>query len=358
VTTSADDLAALNASDGRQRWKEQVAFPGDYSIAVAVEQSVVYVLIQQAQGGYVEALNAADGRLRWCMPAIRPVNPSEGGGAPQLAIDAGAVYVGDGLHGFITAFSASDGRQFWQTRAEGGILSLVVADGQVYASSADMSSEFATGHTFSAFDARDGKERWHMQADNGMFYRPAVADGVVYVGESGPNNQEFLYALNASNGSQRWQIEQQGQGALGFGTPVIVGGVIYVADGHNIYALDASNGSRRWSLQEETSYNLGPVVANGTLYAGSFDDPDSLGIVFAYNASDGSRRWQSAEFPRPAPAYGSPGVAALTAGPDPIIFLSAVNGVVYGSTFETSAALAASTGKMLWSVSARTLAVG
>jgi PQQ-like domain len=101
-----DDLVALNASNGRQRWRAPVKFPGDYQVSVAVEQNVVYVVVMQMLGGYVEALNASDGKLRWCTPAL---SPSDEEAAPQLAIDAGVVYVGDGLYGFITAFHASDG---------------------------------------------------------------------------------------------------------------------------------------------------------------------------------------------------------------------------------------------------------
>ena len=41
--TAHDDLAALNASDGQLRWKDPIAFPGDYQVSAAAEQNVVYV---------------------------------------------------------------------------------------------------------------------------------------------------------------------------------------------------------------------------------------------------------------------------------------------------------------------------
>jgi outer membrane protein assembly factor BamB len=349
VTSSGATLAALNASDGTQRWKEQVGFAGDYQVSVAVQQNVVYVLIQQAQGGFVEALNAADGKLRWCVLAIRPVNPNDGGGPSQLAIDANAVYAGDGLRGQITALSVVNGGQLWQAQAEGGILALRAAAGQVYASSADMSSEFATAHTFSAFDAGTGQERWHMPTDEGQFFAPAIDAGVVYVAQNRSSGPGYLFALNTSDGSQRWRIAK-GQG-VGFGAPTVANGVIFIADSYGVYALNASDGSQRWHTQKNTSFAQGPVVANGTVYAGAFGGTFDQGVVYAFGASDGKQRWQSESFARLH-------LAPLTSGPDPVTFLSVANGTVYASASASSAALDPSTGMMLWQVSARALAVG
>ncbi len=349
VTTASADLAALNASDGSQRWKERVGFSGDYQMAVAAQHNVVYVLIQQAQGGFVEALNAADGKLRWCALAIAPVNPNDGGGPPQLAIDANAVYAGDGLRGKITAFSLINGGQLWQTQAEGGILALRAVDGQVYASSADMTSEFATAHTFSVFDAGNGKERWHKQTNEGQFFAPAIDAGVVYVGQSRSNAPAYLLALNASDGHEKWRIAK-GQG-VGFGAPMIVNGVIYIADSFGLYALNASDGSQRWHTSKSTVFALGPAVANGTVYAGAFGGAFNQGVVYAFNASDGKQLWQSDGFARLH-------LAPLTSGPDAVTFLTIANGTIYAATSATSAALDPGTGKMLWRVSARALAVG
>jgi outer membrane protein assembly factor BamB len=188
VTTSDNALAALNASDGSQRWKEQAAAGDDVVTSVAVENNVVYVA---TQAGAISALNASNGALRWCVPAWQSV----------LAVDQDAIYVGGGNSGKIAALNVGDGTQRWQAQAEGGVLSLAVADGQLY-----VSSEGATsGDTCSAFSTSDGKEHWHFQTGNGVFTLPAVANGVAYVAEVPLGNSAgFLYALNASDGSQRW----------------------------------------------------------------------------------------------------------------------------------------------------------
>jgi outer membrane protein assembly factor BamB len=352
-----DSIAALNAGgNGTERWRKQIASPGNWYISMATGQNVVYlVVLQYAQGGYVEALNASDGQVRWCTPALPVEQAAEAFKDPSLAVDAGVVYVGDGFHGSITAFDASDGKRLWQTQAEGSILSLTVAAGQLYASSEKNISKSATLYTFSAFDARTGQERWHVQGNDGAFSAPTVVNGVVYVGRQGPNFDGFLSALNASDGAERWHFEASR--SAGFGTPVVVGDVLYAVGGLGTYAVNASDGSLRW--QTTAVYGWGPVVANGVLYIGG--GPSEGAVIYAVNASDGSLRWQSDPIPSPRMLMGqaSPGVSMLTSGPDSVGFLEVVNGVIYASTADgTSAALNSNTGKIIWAVPGGALAVG
>src|SRR5205085_6120649 len=53
-----------------------------------------------------------------------------------------------------------------------------------------------------AFDALDGSVRWSYQLSTGVQASPAVANGVVYVGD----NEGVFDALNASTGKLIWNI--------------------------------------------------------------------------------------------------------------------------------------------------------
>jgi len=91
-----------------------------------------------------------------------------------------------------------------------------------------------------------------------------VANGVVYFG----SYDGSVYALNATTGTKLWSFTI---GHYVYSSPAVANGVVYVGDGNysgNLYALNASTGAVLWS------YTFGgiasPVVVNGALYVGSY----------------------------------------------------------------------------------------
>ncbi|QGX96258.1 hypothetical protein EI982_16470 [Haloplanus rallus] len=184
---------------------------------------------------------------------------------PQVGHDAGNTGYAPGNAG------PTDGvREAWRRGSMGEFASLAVADGVVYA---------ATSDRLYALDASDGSERWRFEAADPVTHAAAaVVDGVVYaVGE------DALYALSASDGSERWRFETNVE--LG---PTVADGTVSVGGGNALYALDTSDGSERWRVSTPRRVGDGvPAIADGTVYV----DGSDAGL-YAFSASDGSERWR------------------------------------------------------------------
>jgi alcohol dehydrogenase (cytochrome c) len=82
-------------------------------------------------------------------------------------------------------------------------------------------------------------------------------------------------------------------------SPIEVGGVVYVTDGHDdVFALDASTGAQRWAYRPDIDFsgiqlccgrnNRGVAVSGGMVFLARLDD-----TVVALDASSGRAVWQS-----------------------------------------------------------------
>ena len=98
-----------------------------------------------------------------------------------------------------------------------------VENGRVFVGSRD-------DHKLYAFDAVTGNTLWTATTSDWVQTSPAVANGVVYIG----NNSGNVYAFNAATGSLVWQRAVAPGFAFG-SSPTVANGVVYIAS-----ALDAS----------------------------------------------------------------------------------------------------------------------
>lgn len=165
-----------------------------------------------------------------------------------------------------------------------------------------------------------GSVRWTYQTGNAVASTPAIASGIVYVG----SNDGHLYALDATHGSQRWQV----QTGASVGSPVVADGVVYVGSANQgTYAINAQDGSVKWHVQiGDGVLSYAPAVANGLVYVGSNDHD-----VYALNAADGSVHWK---------AQTGDGVQSR---------LVVANGLVYAGSLDSSVyAMDAATGSIKW----------
>jgi eukaryotic-like serine/threonine-protein kinase len=82
--------------------------------------------------------------------------------------------------------------------------------------------------------------KWSYDTGSSMASSPAVANGVVYIG----NWDGTVYALKASTGAKLWSYKTGGVAS----SPGVANGVMYVGsfDG-NVYALNANTGTKLWS---------------------------------------------------------------------------------------------------------------
>jgi outer membrane protein assembly factor BamB len=106
---------------------------------------------------------------------------------------------------------------------------------------------------------------------------PAVVDGVVYVGSGG------VYALDAATGKEIWQNPSS---LVVTSSPAFVDGVVYVGGNNGVYALNATTGDQIWYFPTGVIHLSSPAVVNGIVYIGSWD-----GNIYALNASIGGKIW-------------------------------------------------------------------
>lgn len=209
-----------------------------------------------------------------------------------------------------------------------------------------------------AIDAATGSERWQFPTEHAMGVTPAFAGGIVYAGDT----SGVVYALDASTGQERWRIDLQ---RAWTSEPVVAGDLVIIAatsyqspihvavqgdtvvvgsglvgqsaDGFTLYALDRLSGAERWQSGNDRSgqpglfaFDLesgaqrwqfgmpslesGPVIADGSVYAGSTLDS----TVYALDLTSGKSVWQTsidADLPlnsSPAVSGGQVFIAAAT----------------------------------------------
>jgi hypothetical protein len=76
-----------------------------------------------------------------------------------------------------------------------------------------------------------------------------------------------VYALNASTGAQIWKATGGSHSS-----PAVAGGVVYIGDSIQIVAFNASTGTKIWNYTFPPSEYYGissPAIADGVVYAGN-----------------------------------------------------------------------------------------
>ena len=209
------------------------------------------------------------------------------------------------------AVNRPDGTKIWSSAVEGVALTPpVVASRRIFVST------FYDGKYgfLYALNGSDGSQAWSMQGHgNGEFSSPVVADGIVYVG----TGTGGLYAVSADRGSRLWYYTAGGMNII----PVLGQGMVYVV-GTELAALRLGDGKRAWGFPAGT-----PAVVADIVYA-----PGEDGRVYALRADEGTQIWKSVELAATK--------IQLVAG-----------GTLYVSSSQSTHALRASDGKLLWSIS-------
>jgi outer membrane protein assembly factor BamB len=253
------NIYAFNATTGVEIWS--AATGGFIESSPAVANGLVYAA---SQDGSLYAWQARTGSLVW-----KAATGGIGNSSPTVA--SGVVYIGS-TDSNLYAFSAASGKLLWKAVTGGRIDSTpAVWNGMVYAGSAD--------HSLYAFKIADGSLAWSVSTGGEVAYSPAVANGVVYF----TSFDVAVYAVQAATGSLVWKFSQSGVRQ----PPIVGDGIVYIGGYSNgvgslMLALSAATGSLRWAVPASAS----GALANGVLYT-----TVSQGLV-ALHASTGIRLWE------------------------------------------------------------------
>ena len=190
-----------------------------------------------------------------------------------------------------------------------------------------------------ALDARTGAELWTRNFGNiHSVHPPAYASGTVYL-QTGGHGDSFLWALDAANGSVRFQSAYLNQWSRYF-APVIVGSSVYVAGGYygGMYAFN-SDGTQRWFAATNQYDQFTPAVKDGLVYAYTGNNQPKLTVADAatgatqYEIADPGFVWDGWSM-NTAPTLGSASNVLATNGGRLISFNLAARSIGYAITVE------------------------
>ena len=99
-----------------------------------------------------------------------------------------------------------------------------------------------------------------------------------------------------------WKVKESGEGGCYASAAVVGNAVVFASRSRRILCADAATGRTRWSFRTKGDVDSSPVVAGGTVFAGS-----GVGVLYALRLADGKKVWQLAaggaiKFRRQSPA--------------------------------------------------------
>ncbi|MEQ1896379.1 MAG: PQQ-binding-like beta-propeller repeat protein [Vicinamibacterales bacterium] len=192
VGTTQGILLALSASDGVERWREQL--PGRVTPPMLVTTGRVSVV---DEAGHVTALDLDRGLVRWQRRLAGRLSPPAG--TPDR------LFVGSSTNAF-WALRASDGATVWQWRMGGDVAGAVVDGDRVYVLTLD--------NLIRALDAGSGNQRWKAALATRPGAPPLALRGLAVVSGVAPRLEGFSRKTGVSLGILAPASELAGSPAL------------------------------------------------------------------------------------------------------------------------------------------------
>jgi len=133
-----------------------------------------------------------------------------------------------------------------------------------------------------ALDAEDGSERWQVRVAGVVAVPPEPAGDVVVLAD----RSGTLRGLDSATGEERWLFRAGDavKGVLRY--EEALGLIFFGALDKAIYGLEAATGKERWRFATSGNVEASPVLVQGTLLCGSLD-----GGLYALEAETGRLLW-------------------------------------------------------------------
>ncbi|MFF5020141.1 PQQ-binding-like beta-propeller repeat protein [Streptomyces sp. NPDC001165] len=163
--------------------------------------------------------------------------------------------------------SAPKLKQLWSRPLDGGLSLGVVADGSVYLSSEGQG-------TLLALDAGNGSRRWQRRATGDNTIITSASGGTLYYGSG-----DYMYAADPNNGEIRWKDKDYGLHTA----PITVGDTAYARFQAFFFVWDANTGKPLWKYEVGAGEDI--AVADGTVYAHGGQ------VLHAVDPGSGKERW-------------------------------------------------------------------
>jgi outer membrane protein assembly factor BamB len=225
----------------------------------------------------------------------------------------------------ISRLDMNSHRTIWSKNI--GILnfaSIVVRGNMVYVSATIVQN--VQDNDVYALDATNGTLRWQAivsQGSDNELAAPAVSGETVYV----LSKDGTVSALNATNGKLLWHYKIN---VLYPGDVIAANGIVYAVAGTSLFTINATSGKLVWSQQIDQAQSLtSPSVVGNAVYLAA--SATGTGIIYSYDAKSGTLNWKH------------------TINDSVFSTPTAANGIVYVGSGDTNLyALKASDGSELW----------
>lgn len=274
-----DEIAALSAADGSDRWTRRVAISdvsgeSDYvrdTVGTDIEiEGISGGLLYYGSGQYVYALDADTGDPLW--------KYMDDSFHPSPVVVGDAVYAH--MNAFFYVLDARTGKKLWTH----GFDRLTSDDFTLTGDALLTHGE----KDLIAVDTRTRKETWTYEADSEVATGLVVEGGKVYFG----TKDGALYAVDAASGEEAWRGTFEGElwdGRLGGGAggPEVADGTVYFENDGYVSAFDADSGRVLWRMKQKTDEVSSLTAVDDTLLV-----HDSEGYLSALDARSGKSRWR------------------------------------------------------------------
>ncbi len=261
---SDGNVYALESGSGVTLWKEAVNL--NAFSRPTLHKSMVYIAgntgVPFKPDSYgpaeVLAMRRVDGELLWRF---------EMDGSFQAQVHAHGDRVVSSVGSHVYCLDAETGALRWDYKHRSGLVVGVVQDDRL------VIVQGADGRLL-AFGADDGVEAWNASAETKVFFRPALAHGLVYTG----NLAGELLGFDVANGQIVWRLKTEG--GLEGRCAVVGDTLLFTNRNAEAFGVNAITGERRW--QERYT-----VVGKN---ASQFGGLDAVGDRFAFSSvADGIR---------------------------------------------------------------------
>ncbi len=222
-----------------------------------------------------------------CKKTEEPLNPGGGGGDPQK-IEMGNTpwpcYYQNMKGTHLSPYNGPSGapQQKWYVKiSESGMQSCIIgADGTIYING--QNKLFAV--------SPDGVLKWTFDAAMFLSSSPVIdRNGIIYISgfTTGASFETtgYVYAINATDGSQKWKFSSPEKVVGGFYSAPTIGleGYLYIPEkaSKTLYALN-NKGEVAWSYKAKYALAGTPTIgSDSTIYQSAYQETDLNGGLFA-----------------------------------------------------------------------------
>ena len=207
-----------------------------------------------------------------------------------VTIDGGTAFLGDNS-GKVYAVDLATGRVRWTQKAGGYVYTpLAASAGKVFVTVQGGASGTAS---LVAMDQSDGSVAWRVdQRGENFVTAPAVGGGAVVAGfalvTSGGVSSSVVRAIEATTGATRWS-SPTGTIPTPIGAPAVTSDAVVAFDASGqVYRFDLVSGARLWDFAlNERVFRTSPAVTAAQVFV-----PTGAGALVALDAATGELLWQ------------------------------------------------------------------